>query len=252
LFAGHQTQVTHQLGRARETTQVAQFGHEDGRVTQKPQVFGRPRRRARVANVVAQQKHLQLLPGPMLRPHDLKARAQQITHGLVFRLREVNARQFARAKEPRQLIGIAPVRLHPIARLARHPRGTDDEALITQPAQAPAQRIPARPGLVTELQGRAGLGGLELPGAPQHVLMRAAEDPVAPHLGGITGRDGKGDGVIVDIQAEEEDNVHVSAFLSWLSLLDQQGGSAHRPTPGRNPRSRKADPLRSPIASHSG
>ena len=74
----------------------------------------------------------------------------------------MDAAGFARAQEPRELIGIAPVRLYPIARPPRHPRGTNDDALMTQSAQEPAKRKPARTGLVTELQCGVGMRGLEL------------------------------------------------------------------------------------------
>ena len=65
-----------------------------------------------------------------------------------------------------------------------------------------------------------------------------------------TGREGNGDGVVVDIKSDVLDKVHVSAFLSGLSLTTNHGGSALRPPPARHPPSRKADTLRPPIASH--
>ena len=89
------------------------------------------------------------------------------------------------------------------------------------------------------------------------------------HLGRVAGRDGEGDGFVVDVQPDvqraarrrgvlrldrsvrEFIRVHVSAFLSGLSLTTNHGGSALRPTPARNPRSRKADTLTRFIASHS-
>src|SRR5687768_6010848 len=61
---------------------------------------------------------------------------------------------------------------------------------------------------------------------------------------------GDGDGVVVDIQPKVEDKVYVSAFVSDLSLTDQTGGSAHRHTPGRDPRSSKVGTLPTLIASH--
>ena len=93
--------------------------------------------------------------------------------------------------------------------------------------------------------------GLELLEEPLHVRVRPADDAPAPHFGGITGREGNGDGVIVDIQSDVVDNVPVSAFLSLFWLTAKQCGSALRHTPGRNPRSRKADTLGSLITSHS-
>ena len=78
-----------------------------------------------------------------------------------------------------------------------------------------------------------------------------ADEAPTPHLRPVGGREGNGDGVVVDIQADVDNNFHVSAFLSGLSLTTNHGGSAHRLTSGRNPRSRKADTLTSPIASHS-
>ena len=122
---------------------------------------------------------------------------------------------------------------------------------MPQPAEEPAERKPARPGLVTELERGVRMRGLELFDEPLHLFVRAAEDAPTAHLGGITGRDGTGDGVIVDIQSDVEDNVHVSAFLSVLSLTTNHCGSALRPLPGRHPRSRKADTLGSLITSHS-
>jgi hypothetical protein len=53
----------------------------------------------------------------------------------------------------------------------------------------------------------------------------------------------------VDIQADVDNNLHVSAFLSGLSLTTNHCGSA--PHTRRNPRSRKADTFIPPIASYS-
>jgi hypothetical protein len=55
----------------------------------------------------------------------------------------------------------------------------------------------------------------------------------------------------MDIQPDVDNNFPVSAFLSGLRVMTNHGGSALRPTPARNPRSRKADTLSSLIASHS-
>jgi len=81
--------------------------------------------------------------------------------------------------------------------------------------------------------------------------MRAANDAPAAHFRAVTGGEGNGDRVVMDIQPEVDNNLHVSAFLSGLSLTTNHCGSALRLTPARNPRPRKADTLPSPLASHS-
>jgi hypothetical protein len=200
---------------------------------------------------VPQQKHFQLLAGAMLGRTHLVAGAQEVAQRLILRLGHMDAGEFARAQQPGQLIGIAPVRLDPVARRPRHARGTDDEALVPQPAQKARERKPARPGLVTEAQRRVGMRGLQLLDQALHVLVRAAQHAPAPHLRRVAGREGDGDGIVVDVQADVDHNFHVSAFLSGLCLTTNHCGSAHRHTPGRNPRSREADTLAFFIASHS-
>ena len=71
----------------------------------------------------------------MLRAPHLVPAAQEITHRFILGFGHVNAREFARTEEPRQLIGIPPIRLHPIAGPARHARGTHDDALVAQAAE---------------------------------------------------------------------------------------------------------------------
>ena len=92
---------------------------------------------------------------------------------------------------------------------------------------------------------------LQLFDEAQYVLVGAADEAPAPHLRVVRGCNAKSDGVVMDIQPDVLDKVHVSVVLSLLSLTDQQGGSALRLVPARNPRSRKADTSPSPIASHS-
>ncbi len=72
----------------------------------------------------------------------------------------------------------------------------------------------------------------------------------APDLRAVAGRNGKGDGIIMDIQPDILDNVPVSAFLSLFVLTTNKCGSALRHTPARNPRLEKADTLGLNIASH--
>ena len=65
-------------------------------------MFRRPGRCARVANVVPQQKHLELLPRAMLLLLHLVTGADQIPHRFILRLGHVDAGQLSRTKEPRQ------------------------------------------------------------------------------------------------------------------------------------------------------
>ena len=84
----------------------------------------------------------------------------------------------------------------------------------------------------------------------EHVFMPPADHAVTPHLHAVTGRNGNGDRIIVDIQPDILDNFHMSAFLSLFVLTTHNCGSALRHTPAPNPRFGKADTLRSFIASH--
>jgi len=63
--------------------------HFDAR--QIPQVRRRPRRGARVTKVVPQQKHFELLASAVLRSSHLVASPQQIPHGFILRLGNMNA-----------------------------------------------------------------------------------------------------------------------------------------------------------------
>src|ERR1035438_3032480 len=62
-----------------------------------------------------------------------------------------------------------------------------------------------RTGFVTTAQFGARMRGLQFGEEFKHVVMRAANDPVTPDLGGIRGRETHGDGVGVNVQPDEED-----------------------------------------------
>jgi len=117
----------------------------------------------------------------------------------------VDGGQFAGAVEARELVGIATVRLDALARLARNPGGRDEDAGVAVPLEEAAQRIAAGSRFVAEAERDAGMGGLECFGELEHVVMGAADHPVAAHLGGIRRGQGDGDAVIVDIHPDEQD-----------------------------------------------
>jgi hypothetical protein len=71
------------------------------------------------------------------------------------------------------------------------------------PPQATAERKPARPGFVAELQDRSGMGGLKLFNEFEHVVMFPADDPIPPHFARITGRYRHGNRVVMHVQTDE-------------------------------------------------
>jgi hypothetical protein len=152
---------------------------------------------------VAQQVHLELLPRPMLSFAHLAPRPDEIPHGLICRFGHIKARQLPRPEEPRQLVGIPPVGLDPLARLAWHLRWADQYTVQSVRAQAAAQGKSPRPGFGAQLQSRPGMGGLEFFDQLEHVVMFPAENPVTPHLGRIRRRQRHGDRVVVHVQADE-------------------------------------------------
>ncbi len=88
---------------------------------------------------MAQQIHLELLPGSMLLLAHLETGADQIPHRLVHRFGHINARQLPGPIQPCQTVGIPPVSLDPFAGLAWHFRGTNQDAVPVMQLQATAQ-----------------------------------------------------------------------------------------------------------------
>jgi hypothetical protein len=169
---------------------------------------------------VARQKTLELPAGAVLRLGRLPAGAQQIPHRLVLRLGHVDGAQLAGPRQARQLIGVAAVGFDARARGARDFRGRHQAALVTVGAQAPAERIAVRAGFVTKLQRHARMGGLEFLGQAEHVVVRAADQPVTAHLGRVARGQRDGDGIGVHIQADMEGR----ALAGGDDALDQRHG----------------------------
>ena len=177
-------------------------GHFD--FGQIPQVGGRPTGLAAVTQVVAQQIHFELLPGPMLLPANLETGADQIPHGLILRFGHINGGQFPGPIQAGQVVGIPPVGLDPLAGFARHFRGTDQNAVPAVRPQTAAEGKAAGSGLVTELQARSGMGGLKFMGQFEHVVMLATDDPVTAHFGRIGRREAHRDRVVMHVQSDEK------------------------------------------------
>ena len=81
-----------------------------------------------------------------------RPRAREIAHRLVSRIRHPHRRQFARPQLPRQIERIAPVGLHPIARLLRNERRRHHNAVVAKPLDQTIQAVAGRPGLVAQRQ----------------------------------------------------------------------------------------------------
>jgi len=168
------------------------------------------------------RQHLPGPPGSHQTHRSLTARTTRRRTDFVFRRRRRRGIRFdrIRRRRPGLLLGGAEQRFFP--QQGAHAIGPDLGRRM-QPAKGAHPRKPARQDVLEE----------------------------TPHLRTVTGGEGNGEGVVMDIQPEVNNNLPVSAFLSGLSLTTNHCGSAHRLTPARNPRPRKADTLRSPIASHS-
>jgi hypothetical protein len=190
---------------------------------QEVQMLRRPRLGPRVADVLAQQKHLELLPRPMLLLAHLVTRPDQIPHRFILRIGHVNAGEFTRPQQPRQLIRIPPVRLDAVARLSRHFGRRDNDALRSMLPDEPAQRIPPWPRLVTTLQCRVGMRCLQFLDQPQHVVVLPADDPITPHLRAVRRGQRHGDGIVVNIQPDEQDAATQHAGLGHGSIAHGVG-----------------------------
>ena len=175
-----------------------------GQVTQ---VSRGPRGFAAVTQVMTQQEHLELLTGAVLGFSHLEAGANQVPNGLILGIGHVDAGQLAGAEQAGQLLGIAAVGFDPVAGFARHFGGGHDDAGITQPTDEAAEGIASRTGFVTELEDRPWMSGCQLFDELEHVIMLTADDAVGAHLGGTARCDGHGDGIVVDVHADVEDEV---------------------------------------------
>jgi hypothetical protein len=71
-----------------------------------------------VTNIVAQEKHLELLARTVLLLGDLETSAQQIPHGFILRIGHVDGLQFTGPIKPGQLIGITAISGRPKNRLS--------------------------------------------------------------------------------------------------------------------------------------
>ena len=78
--------------------------------------------------------------------------ADQVAHRLVRLVGHPHRGQLAGPQQAGELLRVAPVRLDPVAGLARDQRRRDHGAAVAEPGQLPVEPIAGRTGLVAEVQ----------------------------------------------------------------------------------------------------
>jgi hypothetical protein len=101
---------------------------------------------------VAQQELAQPVTGAQLIALGCQARAHQIPQRFVRCIRHPYRRQVSAPIAARQLLGIAPIGLHPVPSLHRYQCRGHHLALHTQLRQLPVQHVPRRACLVARSQ----------------------------------------------------------------------------------------------------
>jgi hypothetical protein len=112
----------------------------------------RPRGLAAVADLVAQQKRLELVTGLRARVHRILARPRQVADRLVAGVRNPHRAQLARAREFGQAQAVTPVGLDAIARAFGNQRRGDDLAAIALRRQRALQPVTSGACLVHHVQ----------------------------------------------------------------------------------------------------
>jgi hypothetical protein len=105
-----------------------------------------------VTETQAQQKAFQAITRPALVMDGGRAGANQVTNGFVLLVRDMDGREFPGSIKTGKLIGIPPVRLHPIGSLFGNERRTDQVAANAFAAQMAAKNEAARPGFINQAQ----------------------------------------------------------------------------------------------------
>ncbi|BCH04894.1 hypothetical protein MesoLj131b_68930 (plasmid) [Mesorhizobium sp. 131-2-5] len=84
--------------------------------------------------------------------HRSLAGADQVTHSLMSSVRRPDLRQLTGTEQPGKFLGIAAVRLDPIARLARDQGRSNHGALVAKRFDLPLQTVSGGPSLIAESQ----------------------------------------------------------------------------------------------------
>src|SRR3989441_609817 len=127
------------------------------------------------------------LPGP-----------HEVAQGFMGGVGDPDRREIARPVAARELGGVPPVGLHPIARLRRDERGSDDITVDAEPRELPVEDVAAGAGFVTHPEVPTGA---ELPDQLRDGLRAVGDDPQGADLAARF-RHGHGNGFGVDIQPD--------------------------------------------------
>jgi len=117
-----------------------------------------PRTLAGVTVAVAEQESFALRPPAPQVLHRVGPRPAEIAHGFVARLRHMDRGQFTRPVQARELEGVAPIGLDPLAWPRGDQRGRHDRAGNLQLPQSPREDKAGRPRFIADPQLDAGMG----------------------------------------------------------------------------------------------
>src|SRR5687767_12643078 len=113
-------------------------------------------RRRREAAPMPQQEFGEAMPRPQQIDADVLATAQQVADRFLLIRGDVNGGQRARPIQDRELTGITPVGLNPVAWSARNQRRSNDLARHPLSGQRPLQLEATRAGLIAAPDGAVG------------------------------------------------------------------------------------------------
>ena len=128
---------------------------------------------------LTQQELAQPIARAQLIAFGREPRPHQIPQRLMGFVRHPHRRQVPRPIAARQLLGIAPVGLHPVSCLHRHQRRGHHFAVHSQLRELPVQHVTGRARLVAHLQA---LRLAELADQPSHRLGTVRNRPKTAHL----------------------------------------------------------------------
>lgn len=124
-------------------------------------------------------------------------------------------------ERPRQLLGIASVGLNADRSFPRDQRGSHDVTVHSVAFQTPEDDITARAGLIDKPQLDAGR--LEFFDDFIQGIERSVDDAVVADLSAALGRDGHGDGFLIDAQT---DIMHSLAHEWLVPFMEDESGAA--------------------------